>query len=268
MSTQPSTPKDMWASGLAYEPFVGRWSRLVAPRFLAWLGLPPHARWLDVGCGTGALTHTILQTADPESVHGVEPAAGFLAVARQQIQDPRVRFDPGNALALPVPDAAYDAVVAGLVLNFVPDRARGLAEMVRAVRPGGTVATYVWDYGGKMQFMRHYWNAVTALAPEDAHHDEGRRFPFCQPGPLADLWRSAGLRDVETTPIDIDTHFTSFDDFWLPFLGGQGPAAAYAMALSDERRAALRERLRAALPFALDGSIPLVARAWAVRGHK
>ena len=128
------------------------------------------------------------------------------------------------------------------------------------------MAAYVWDYAGKMQLMRHFWNAAAALDPRAYDLDEGRRFPLCQPEPLKQLFQAAGLKDVAVRPIDIAMDFRDFDDFWLPLLGGEGPAAGYVKSLSDERQAALRERLRAGLPIALDGSIPLVARAWAVRG--
>ncbi len=138
--------------------------------------------------------------------------------------------------------------------------------MTRVTKPGGTVGAYVWDYAGKMQLMRHFWDAAAALDPRAVGQDEGRRFPICHPKPLAELFLAAGLADVETRAIDIATNFTDFEDYWSPFLGGQGPAPSYTMSLSEERRAALRERLRAGLPTAIDGSIRLVARAWAVRG--
>ena len=128
------------------------------------------------------------------------------------------------------------------------------------------MAAYVWDYAGKMQLMRHFWNAAAALDPAAYELDEGRRFPLCQPEPLRRLFQAAGLAQVDVYPIDISTDLRDFEDYWSPFLGGQGPAPSYVMALSEERRAALRERIRAGLPYALDGSIPLVARAWAVRG--
>jgi hypothetical protein len=142
------------------------------------------------------------------------------------------------------------------------------AEIVRAVRKKGTVALYVWDYAKKMQFMRHFWNAAAALDPAAYDLDEGRRFPLNNPEALAGLFQDAGIRHVETRPIDIHTDFKSFDDFWNPILGGQGSAPGYAMALSEENRERLRERLYNSLPFAVDGSIPLVARAWAVKGVK
>ena len=262
-STRPS---DTWASGNAYEPYVGRWSRRVAREFLNWLALPAGQRWLDVGCGTGALSQTILQLAAPRHLKGIDRSEGYVAFAREHVRAPQVEFETGQAEALPVETAIYDAAVSGLVLNFIPQPERAAAEMARATRPGGVVAVYVWDYAGKMQLMRHFWNAASALDPAAAELDEGRRFPLCQPEALRQLFRAAGLAQVEVRPIDIATDFRDFDDYWSPFLGGQGPAPSYTLSLSEERRAALRERIRAGLPSALDGSVPLVARAWAVRG--
>jgi SAM-dependent methyltransferase len=266
MGESQSPQKEAWASGAAYEPYVGRWSRLVAREFLKWLDAPAQSHWLDVGCGTGALSQTILDSAAPSTVKGIDRSDGYVAFAREQVRDERAQFEVGDAQALPVETGAYQAVVSGLVLNFIPQPRRAVAEMARAAQPGSVVAAYVWDYAGKMQLMRHFWNAAAALDPAAYDLDEGRRFPICQPGPLRELFQSAGLRDVEVRPMDVATDFRDFDDFWSPFIGGQGPAPGYAMSLSDERRAALRERIRAGLPFALDGSIPLVARSWAVRG--
>jgi SAM-dependent methyltransferase len=240
----------------------------VAREFVAWLGVPPSARWLDVGCGTGALSETILRQADPAEVHGVDPSDGFLAVARRQVADPRARFDVGDARRLPAEAERYDAVVSALVLNFIPDVSLGVSEMVRVTRRGGVVAAYVWDYAGRMELMRAFWDAAVALKPQDRDRDEGRRFPICQPGPLADLFEGAGLARVEVRGIDVTTPFRDFDDYWTPFLGGQFPAPAYAMSLGEGDRAALREHLRGRLPTAADGSISLTARAWAVRGTR
>jgi SAM-dependent methyltransferase len=260
--------QSVWASGEAYEPYVGRWSRLVAREFLHWLALPPSVHWLDVGCGTGALSQTILTQAAPAVVHGIDPSEGYLNVARHQVRDPRVRFEQGDARHLPLATATYDAVVSGLVLNFIPDVSAGLAEMVRVTNSGGTVAAYVWDYAGKMELMRYFWDAAVALKPENRELDEGRRFPLCQPEPLRNAFTAAGLQDVEVRSIDVPTHFQNFTDYWSPFLGGQFPAPDYAMSLSEEDRAVLRERLRATLPTEADGTIRLIARAWAVRGRR
>lgn len=259
--------KDGWTSGAAYEPYVGRWSRLVAREFLNWLAVPPGKRWLDVGCGTGALSQTLLDHAAPSAVMGIDPSESYVAFARARGLDGRVSYMVGDARSLPAEAGRYDVAVSGLVLNFVPEPDQALAEMVRVTRPGGMVAAYVWDYAGGMQVMRYFWAAALALDPAALEFDEGRRFlPLCQPDPLADLFGAAGLRQVKICAIDVPTVFRNFDDYWSPFLGGQGPAPGYAMSLSEERRVALRERIRASLPSAPDGSIHLIARAWAVRG--
>jgi SAM-dependent methyltransferase len=257
---------DMWAVGAAYEAYVGRWSRHVAVTFLRWLDAPAGRYWLDVGCGTGALTEAVLALADPGLVVGVDPAKGFLADARARIVDPRASFQSGDARSLPTPDRRFDAVVSGLALNFVPDHQRAVAEFARVVRTGGTAAAYVWDYADGMAMMRYFWDAASTLDSGAASLDEGRRFPLCQPGPLRELWTDAGFADVAVRAIEVDTVFADFDDFWTPFLGGQGPAPAYVMALAEDHRGALRDLLRVRLPTGPDGTIALTARAWAVRG--
>jgi SAM-dependent methyltransferase len=265
-NSKPSKPKDSWASADDYEVYVGRWSRLVAREFLKWLSVPAGSQWLDVGCGTGVLSQTILQFAEPASVKGIDRSESFIAFAKEHTQDSRVQFDVGDAETLIADSGTFDAAVSGLVLNFIPQPERAVAEMTRVTRPGGVVGAYVWDYAGKMQMMRHFWDAAIALDPNASELDQGRRFHICNPDALSQLFESAGLQNVEVRPIEVSTVFRDFDDYWSPFLGGQGPAPSYLMSLSDERRAELRERIRAALPFASDGSIPLVARAWAVRG--
>ena len=259
--------KNIWASGDAYEPYVGRWSRLVAREFLGWLALPAGLDWLDVGCGTGALSRSILDNGSPRSVTGIDPSEGYVQYARSHISDSRATFRTGDAMSLPLEAGSYDAVVSGLVLNFVAQPERAVAEMVRVARPGGMVAAYVWDYSGEMQLMRHFWDAAVALDPLAHNLDEGVRFPICNVEPLSRLFSEAGLHNVRAQAIDAPTHFRDFDDYWTPFLGGQGPAPAYAMSLTEERRAELRDYIRDHLPIRQDGSIHLVARAWAVEGQ-
>jgi SAM-dependent methyltransferase len=258
--------QEVWSAGDAYEAYVGRWSRRVAEGFLRWLDLPAGARWLDVGCGTGALTATVLALADPGQVVGVDPSEGFLAGARDRIGDPRADFRLGDARSLPLADHSFDAVVSGLALNFVPDPGRAVAEFARVAGSGGVVAAYVWDYAEGMAMMGHFWDAATTLDPAAAELDEGRRFPLCRPGPLADLWAEAGIGRVRVQAIEVATAFADFADYWTPFLGGQGPAPGYVRSLTGEHRHALRDLLRARLPRGPDGSIPLTARAWAVQG--
>ena len=255
---------DTWERGNPYERYVGRWSRRVAPPFLAWLGIPAGRRWLDVGCGTGALCAAILDHCAPASVAGLEPSEGFLKTAQENLAG-RVALHQGNAMAIPLGDASVDVVVSGLVLNFVPDPGAALTEMARVTGKGGTIAAYVWDYAGRMELMRIFWDAAVALDPSAAALDEGSRFPLCRAEALGQVFRRAGLDGVAVAPIDIPTPFIDFDDYWQPFLGGQGPAPAYAMSLDDVARARLRERIRASLPIAADGSIALIARVWAVR---
>ena len=260
--------KDNWAAAELYEPYVGRWSRKVALEFLDWLQLPPHAQWLDVGCGTGALAQAVLHAARPASVLGIDASPGFIDYARACTPDARARFELGDAQALPLEAHSVDVAVSGLVINFVPQPERALAEMARVVRSGGTVAIYVWDYADGMELMRYFWDAALELNPAALDSAEGRRFPMCKPEPLQALFAQAGLQDIEVRALDVATTFRDFDDYWKPFLGGQGPAPGYAMALGEADRALLRERIRAALPQLSDGRIELTARAWGVRGHR
>jgi SAM-dependent methyltransferase len=253
----------------AYEAYVGRWSRPLAEAFLAWFAVPVAGRWLDVGCGTGALTEAILDATDPTAVVGIDSSPEFLRVAQNRVSDPRARFEIGDARALPVTSDGYDAVVAGLVLHFVPDPHVAVAEMVRAARPGGAVGAYVWDYHGMMQRAQYFWEAVAATDAEAAALDPRPHFQTCEPEPMAELFRAAGLGDVAVAAIDLPMAFRNLDDFWLPHtMAGTAIAQRYASGLDDAGRAALREQLRATLPIAADGSLQLVDRAWAVRGTK
>lgn len=247
---------------------MGRWSRVVARSFVTWLDRPAGLRWLDVGCGTGVLSTVVSGACRPRLVLGIDRSEAFVrtAAARAGAAAP-VRFLVGDAMALPLRAASWDVAVSGLALNFLPDPAEAVAGMARAVRPGGPVAAYVWDYAGDMGLLRRFWDAAVAVDPSAAPWDEGRRFPLCRPEPLRAVWAEAGLVGVEVTSIEAPTVFTGFADLWEPFLAGQGPAPAYVAALSPDRRNRLRDALEAAVPRAADGTITLGARAWAVRGH-
>ena len=259
----------VWRATDAYEAYMGRRSRPLAGAFLAWFAVPMASRWVDVGCGTGALTEAILAATDPIAVVGIDPSPDFLAAAQRRIADPRARFEVGDARALPVPSDDYDAVVAGLVLNFVPDPAPAVAEMVRVARPGGAIGAYVWDYRGEMQRMRYFWEAVAATDAAAATLDPRPHFHTCEPEPMTDLFRAAGLDDVAVSALDLPMAFRDLDDFWLPHtMAGAAAAQRYVSGLDDDQKAALREQLRATLPFAADGSLHVIDRAWAVRGTK
>jgi ubiquinone/menaquinone biosynthesis C-methylase UbiE len=235
----------------------------VAPRFLDWLALPPGRKWLDVGCGTGVLCAAILDQCAPHSVTGVEPSEGFLKTARENLGGRAVLLQ-GSATRIPLDNASVDVVVSGLVLNFVPDQAAALSEMARVAGKAGTIAAYVWDYAGT-ELMRYFWDAAVELDPNASQMDEEARFPLCRAEALTQLFSSAGLQEAEVSAIDIATRFAGVDDYWQPFLGGQGPAPAYAMSLGEASRQRLRDRILARLPFADDGTISLTARAWAAR---
>jgi trans-aconitate methyltransferase len=246
---------------------MGRWSRRVAPLFIAWLEVPAGVSWVDIGCGTGVLTSTILARCEPSRVVGIDSSAAFLQAARERLSDSRVSFEPGDAQSLPEDSDSFDMAVSGLVLNFVPDKAAMVREMARVVRPGGTVALYVWDYAGHMQVMRYFFDAANMLDPKAKEFDDGNKAPICRPGPLVKLLSDAGLVEVAVQAIDIPTAFESFEDYWTPFLGGTGSAPKYCMSLSEEARERLREAIRTRLPIGPDGEILLAARAWAVRGR-
>lgn len=257
---------EAWGSGHAYEQYVGRWSRQVAIEFVRWLAPQPGLAWADVGCGTGALTSTILTLCEPKSVWGIDSSEGFVSQARQSVSDPRACFETGDATHLPWDGAASDVTVSGLVLNFVRDHEGMTREMARVTRPGGTVAAYVWDYAGGMQMMRHFWDAAIAVSPNDAKLDQAERFPLCQPEPLQALFESAGLKSVTGRAIDIPTVFQNFDDYWQPFLGRTGSAPTYLASVDDAVREQIRLHLKSRLASAQSGPIELTARAWAVKG--
>jgi SAM-dependent methyltransferase len=258
---------DRWHDGSGYEAYVGRWSQRVAERFLPWLDVTRGASWLDVGCGTGVLTRAILDLEDPATVVGVDPSPGFLSRARTTIRDPRVTFIEGTAESLPVEAESVNAVAGGLVFNFVPDLGAALAEIRRVARPEAVVAGYVWDYAGEMQLIRRFWDAAIALDPAATTLDEAVRFPLCRPEALEAAFVAAGFDEVVVSAIEVATVFRDFEDYWSPFLSGVAPAPSYAMSLEDAARERLRNWLDWTLPREPDGSIDLIARAWAVRSR-
>jgi SAM-dependent methyltransferase len=255
-----------WADGERYERFMGRWSALVAPELLRWLDAPGGLAWLDVGCGTGALSDAVAASCAPTSLAGVDPSGGFVRTARER-GVVTLEVARADARRLPFADAAFDRVVSGLVLNFVPDTDAAAAEMARVVRPGGEVGIYVWDYTD-MQMLRHFWDAAAAVEPSAAALDQAERFAICTPPALRSTAEGAGLQDVATRALEVPLRFADLDDYWTPFLGGQGPAPGYVATLDEPARERLRAELGRRLPVRPDGSVHLTARAWAVRGRR
>ena len=255
---------DSWSDGIAYEHFIGRWSRQVAPRFVRWLQAPPGLRWLDVGCGTGALAAAVLDNAAPAKVLGIDPSAAFLEEARSRLDGAPVELRVGTAVDAP-PEAA-DVVVSGLMLNFAPDAEAAVAAM-GAAAPAGTIACYVWDYAGRMQLLRTFWDVACSLDAAAIDLDEAQRFSLCEPSALVSLWKRSGLSDVGTAGIEVTTEFDDFEDLWRPFLGGTGAAPAYVATLDAPARDRLREGMARMVHPDPDGRIRMHARAWAVRGQ-
>jgi len=260
------TADDRWLAGEAYDAYMGRWSRMVARAFVTWLHPAPAANWLEVGCGTGALTSALCELADPDSVVACDPSEPFVEHARRTLTDPRVSFNVADADTPPRRDGGFDGAVSGLVLNFLPNPEATAAALRERVRTGGILAGYVWDYSDGMEFLRLFWDEAVARDPGAAMLDEGRRFPLCQQAALGSLWQAAGLARVETHALEIPTAFATFEDYWTPFLKGTGPAPSYVASLDHESRAALRERLEKSLQARAVRGARLRPRAWAVRG--
>lgn len=258
---------DAWSAGQSYEHYMGRWSRKIAERFVDWLAAGEGLDWLETGCGTGALTGTVLANCAPKSILATDRSADFVSHARDTIADPRVRFETADASALPADDSAADAAVSALVLNFIPDPAEALVEMQRALRPGGLIGFYVWDYpGGGIGFIDAFWKAAASLDPAAVELDESRRFPQCTKAGLLAICRAAGLTGPQIEPIEITAEFPDFEAFWHPFTLGAGPAPGYCVNLPEDARSQLKRLLADTLGDT--GPIRLPARVWAVKVRK
>jgi SAM-dependent methyltransferase len=254
--------------GDGYERLMGRWSRRLAVPFLAFAGLSRGERVLDVGCGTGSLTFLLAEQGDLAEVCGIDYAPAYIGHAVRRNTDPRVSFRVGDASALPFPDAAFDRVLSLLMLHFVAAPARAISEMRRVARPGATVAAAVWDARGGFVANRLFFDTAAALCP-DAGPRRARNYtrPMTRPGELASAWREAGLAEVEATELAIRMDFASFDDYWAPYVGKDGPGAEYVATLDARAREKLQGAVRSAyLDGEADGARSFVAVAWAVKG--
>jgi SAM-dependent methyltransferase len=248
-------------SGDTYDRFMGRYSVRLAPLLLDFAGVSSPARALDVGCGPGPLAAALADRLGAENVGGADPSESFVAACAARVPGADVRQAPAEAL--PWDDARFDVALSQLVVNFLRDADAGVREMARVVRPGGVVASCTWEYREGMRMLRTFWDAALALDPSAP--DEARVMRFQDGEELARLWSDAGLGEVETAPLDVSVEYADFDDYWLPFESGTGPAGAYAVSLPPHARAALRAECSRRLgePTA---AFALTARAWAVRG--
>jgi len=259
-------PQDHFADSERYADFMGRWSRRLAPLFATFASVAEGDAVLDVGSGTGELTFALADANPSARVTGVDPSTAYVRAAQRRIRNEQVRFLVGDAQALDFPDATFDKTLSMLALNFIPDHGQALREMMRVTKLDGIVAAAVWDYGGEMEMLRVFWQTAIALDPAAAARDECH-MPLCRRGELGALWHAHGFDDVHEQALAIELPFSSFGDYWRPFLGGQGPAGAYVASLSGERRTELETRLRHRLTGAQhEGPFTLHARAWSVKG--
>jgi SAM-dependent methyltransferase len=261
MSTAPC---DMFADAHGYERFMGRWSRLAVPLLLDFARIPDRGAILDIGSGTGSLALAVEALHPGCQIVGVDRSREYVAFARSRTAKSRIQFETADAQSLPFHADTFDAVVSLLVLNFIPEPSKALDEARRVTRPGGYITAAVWDYGKGMRMLRVFWDAAVKLDPSAARLDE-KHMPLCRKGELTELWTHGGLCDVEEMSLEIAMQFESYDDFWNPFLLGQGPAGAYIKRLASDACVALREELRRVLGDPSDAFV-LPARLWAVRG--
>ena len=257
----------MFAVSAGYERFMGRWSRLLAPDYIAFAGIKNGDRVLDVGTGTGSLATTLEATMPESEIVGIDPSDGFIAYAQKNAKSTRAHFEVGNAQALKFNDGSFDDTLALLVINFVPDQGKAVAEMRRVTRPQGIVSACVWDYDRGMQMLRFFWDEAVAFDPAIEPKDE-RHMKLSHQGELGDQWRQAGLINIKEEPLTIEQAYSSFNDYWEPFTKGAGPGGAYVVSLSQERREQLEARIRKRLLGDRDdGPFKLKATAWCVRGQ-
>lgn len=257
----------MFAASAGYERFMGRWSRLLAPAVITFAGVKNGDRVLDVGTGTGSVAAAVEASMPASEIVGIDPSEGFIAYARKNAKSTRARFEVGDAQALKLKDASFDHALALLVMNFIPDHNKAIAEMRRVTRPQGIVSACVWDYDAGMQMLRFFWDEAIALDPAIEPKDE-RHMKLSRQGQLGDLWRRAALINIKEQPLEIDQAYVSFDDYWDPFTRGAGPGGAFVVSLSEDRRRQLEARMRKRLlGDRQDGPFTLKARAWCVRGE-
>ncbi len=256
------------SSGDGYERLMGRWSRRLAEPFLDFVGTASGERVLDVGCGTGSLTFALRERCRVEQLHGVDFSPAYIEYAAHRNQDPRLMFRVGDACALDFPDQSFDRVLSLLVLHFVPRADQAIAEMRRVARPGSVVGAAVWDARGGYVASRLFFDTAAALDPQ-ANERRARNYtrPMTRPGELANAWLAAGFRDVVETALSIRMEFASFDDYWIPYTGKDGPLADYVARLDDSELARLRNAVKLAyVDGEADGPRSYAAVAWAVKG--
>ena len=264
---QSQQQANMFGNAEAYERFMGRWSRLVAPALVEFTDIPEGGRILDAGSGTGSLAFALAERKPRVQVLGIDPSQEYVAYASSRNRfGSQASFEVGDAQQLRFATASFDAALSLLVFNFIPDPKKALSELRRVTKPGCKISAAVWDYGAGMRMLRAFWDAAVHMDPDAEQLDE-KHMPLCRAGELAALWRQGGLQDVREQPIGVHMRFNSLADYWDPFLLGQGPAGAYVRRLQPDKQQALRKEVQRLLSLsAEDISFVLPARVWSVRG--
>lgn len=266
MADEKEPPKVVFTAGDKYDRQTGQWSRLLAPGFVDIMQINDGDSVLDVGCGTGILALAVAKKTRAAKIVGIDLSKGFVEYARGKSSDPRLIFEQGDAQNLPYPDNSFDRSMAMLVIQFVPDKMKAMAEMRRVTKPGGAIGTAFWDFAGRMNHNRALWEAVTTLDPK-AETPLSRNLSFGSAQNSTALLSDAGLKNVTVKDIIIERQFSSLDEYWIPLATGEGVAGRYFGSLSPERKAAVKEQLRKnLLGNRPDGSFLIKARAWAARG--
>lgn len=256
------------SDGDGYELQMGRWSRRLAPKFIGFAGIKNAACVLDVGCGTGNLASTLALNSNIRGIHGVDFSAPYIEHAKRNNSGSRIQFQVGDACALPFGDKEFEHTLAMLVIQFIPQPERAISEMRRVTRPGGTVAAATWDARGGFVWARMFWDTAAMLDPEaNARRAKILSRPMSRPGDLERAWKAAGLTDVVQDTLTIRMDFASFDDFWAPIDGTDGPYAEYVRTLEAEVKSALRDKVRLAyVDGEADGPRSYAATSWVVKG--
>ncbi len=259
---------DVFAAADKYEFGMGAWSKVLASFFIDFIGGLDHGdRVLDVGCGTGSLAWTIAQTTKAAKIVGIDPSKSFIEYARTRQSDPRVTFDIGDAQQLPYENGSFDKCLSSLIITFVSDAPKAVAEMRRVTKSCGIVSTCYWDSQGEMELFDTFWKAAVTLDPEIKKLSSRQR-PYTTERELVDLWQNAGLKQIETDGLTVPLKFKSFGAIWTYHKEAEGPSCNYTRSLPPDRQRALEERLRKdILGNRPDGPITLQAKAWAVKGQ-